>query len=93
MSTDPDDDPTPPRDDAPLPLAPPGPNHDAHALLWLLDNARARHYRLGPVVEIGSIRVQVRDLLQEKMEGFGGAAVDDIPDDLRALTSHRGEEP
>lgn len=86
---DPDDDPTPPRDDAPLPLAPPGPSHDAHALLWLLERCRERGFRLGPLVELGSIRCQVRDLKQEKMEGMAAPAKESMSADFKMVL---GEE-
>lgn len=72
-----DDDPTPPRDPADSdPLAGPRPDHPVHALLWLLERARERGFRIGPHVEISGIRVQVADLRQAKIEGV---AMPDAP--------------
>jgi hypothetical protein len=83
---DPDDDPTPPRDTAPLPLQAPGPDHPAHAALWLLERCRERGFRVGPYLEMGGIRMQVRDLRQDKIEGFaGGSDADEMPDDFKMV--------
>lgn len=58
----------------------------------LLEWGRQRGYQIGPVVEHGGLRLQVRDLRQAKIEGFMGGPVDDMPDDFKAVAGG-GEEP
>jgi hypothetical protein len=89
--TDPDDDPTPPLDDAPVRFTAPPPDHPAHALLWLADQCRARGYALGPVVELGDLRVMFRDLRQAKIEGVRAEVADDMPKDFRDVLEREEE--
>jgi hypothetical protein len=82
---DPDDDPTPPRDNTPGPVPAPGPDHPAHAALWLLERCRQRGFEVGPLLEIEGLRMQVKDLRQAKMEGVAGGNRDEMPDDFKMV--------
>jgi hypothetical protein len=42
------------------------PSSDVAQLVWLLEVARQRGYRIGPAVQIGSLTLQVEDLRQEE---------------------------
>lgn len=44
-------------------------SHDVHAVIYLLEYARARGFRIGPVLEIGTVRLQVADIRQAMHDG------------------------
>jgi hypothetical protein len=83
---DPDDDPTPPRDFVPSPVPAPAPDHPVNAVKDLVMWGRANGVAIGPYVEIGGLRVQVRDLRQAKIEGFAhGSGEDEMPPDFQVV--------
>lgn len=47
---------------------PPDPGSDVGRLIYLLEYARKRGFQLGPMVQIGDVVVQVRDLALAKRE-------------------------
>ena len=53
------------------------PSTDVAQLIYLLEYARARGYRVGPTIQVGGLTVQVRDLRQTE----GRAGADDPPDE------------
>ena len=60
----------------PLPL--PAANSDLADLIQLLEYARRKHFRLGPMVRVGKIALQVGDLRQAEV--YGKAADTGVPD-------------
>ena len=65
--------PPPDSDDEGNPLGVPDPKSDAGQLIYLLEWARLRGFRLGPTVQIGDLIVQVTDLRQQEgRRGSGG---------------------
>lgn len=61
-------------DGNPVPL--PADGSDLAQLIQLLEYARVRGFRVGPLIQIGGIAVQVRDLRQHE----GRRDTDDAPD-------------
>jgi hypothetical protein len=59
------------------PIGAPDPQSDAGRLIYLLEWARLRGFRLGPTLQIGGLIVQVADLRQ--VEGRGGGERDPGP--------------
>lgn len=53
-------------------LTPPAPQTDTERLIYLLEWARLRGFRLGPNLQIGDLVVQVTDLRQTEGRGGGG---------------------
>lgn len=51
---------------------PPNPNADVAAAIHLLEYARSRGFRVGPVLEVGSVKMHINDLRQQKNEKLGG---------------------
>lgn len=47
-------------------ILPPPDDSDVARLIYLMEYARKRGFRIGPVVKIGETTVQVRDLRQER---------------------------
>lgn len=47
-------------------------DHDVMAAIHLLEYARSRGFRVGPYLIVGSVKVQIRDVRQEKLENMGG---------------------
>ena len=50
-------------------LPPPEPGTDAANAIYLLEYARKRGFRLGPVIRVGAIEMQVLDLRQQMQLG------------------------
>lgn len=68
------------------------PLHDVDHLMRLLKWGREQGIRIGPMVTIGEVSVQVTDVRQAKLEKFSKGEVEDIEVDiLRA--SGGGDEP
>lgn len=54
-------------------IPPPAPDHPVMALIYLLEYARKHSFRVGPIVEIGDLKLQVADMWQAR-EAAGQAA-------------------
>lgn len=63
-----------PEDDAPkLPL-----EDDVTRAIHLLEWARKRGFRVGPVLQVGDVKMQISDVRQVKMEGLDPERVTDL---------------
>lgn len=60
--TDPDDDPTPPRDPIPEPPAAPVGRTAFHDVLWFLGQCRQHNYQVRGPIKYGELVVQVVDV-------------------------------
>lgn len=60
-------------------LAPPEPGTDTANIIYLLEYGRKRGFRIGPVVKVGEVTVQVADIRQAKQEAPGDAPPDIEP--------------
>lgn len=59
---------------------PPNPSADVAATIHLLEYARSRGFRVGPLLHVGSVKLQIDDLRQAKHEKLGGdRTYDDLP--------------
>lgn len=68
--------PLPDSDDEGNPLALPDPKSEIGQMIYLLEWARLRGFRLGPILQIGETIIQVSDLRQRE----GRRDPDDKPD-------------
>lgn len=78
--------PMPDADDEGRPLTPPPGATDAAQLIYLLEWARLRGFRLGPSIKVGEIVLQVQDLRQRE----GGAGLDDSDPGPWAAAGYEG---
>lgn len=53
-------------------IIPPAPSTDAAQLVYLLEWARVRGFRLGPAIRIGGLTLQVQDLRQTEGRNLPG---------------------
>lgn len=67
------------------------PPNSVDELIRLAAWARERGYRIGPVVELGELKLQLQDLRQPGVET--GRAPDDVVDDAYSAYGYDGSEP
>lgn len=60
-------------------LPPPDPGSDVAQIIYLIEYARTRSFRIGPTVKVGDAVVQVVDLRQAAQEATSTAAPDVEP--------------
>lgn len=60
-------------------LSPPDPSSPVGQLIYLIEWARLRGVRIGPVVEIGDLKLQIQDLRQHEGRRGGDAEADKGP--------------
>jgi len=71
----------------------PAPDSDVMQLIYLLEYARTRGFKIGPTVQIGTVIVQVADIRQAKMEQREQTQPDLDPEsDMAVILAGRGSD-